>query len=311
MKLFFLSKENIELAKAEAKAIFGKGKLINNIFLVETNKKSNRLAYTRFILNLIIESDECKIKKEIEKTNWNKMIKGSFALFFLENKDVSQSLSRKYGGIVYNLLKKPKVSLENPKTKLIMLKVKNKIYVGVEEWENDEKFFDRRPNTRPGQQPITISPKLARACINLCNAEKEVYDPFCGVGGFLIEAGLMNLKAIGSDISQKMTDLCKNNLDHYEIKNYKIFKHDALKINKKYNYIVTDPPYGRASKVVGNNLYDNFLKRLKKILKKRTVVIFPNSVNAKELIKKNKLNILGHYSVYIHKNLSREIYVLD
>lgn len=311
MKLLFLSKENIQLAKAEAEAIFGNGKLIDNIFLVNTNKKSNRLAYTRFILDLIVETDKNNIEQKIKNINWNKIIKGSFALFFTENNEVSQSMSRKYGGMIYDSLKKPKVNLENPKTKLIMFEVNNKIYLGLEEWKNEEEFYARRPNTRPEQMPVTVLPKFARACVNLTGAEKEIYDPFCGVGGFLIEAGLMKLKAIGSDIDIKMIEMCKKNLSYYKIKNFKVFKQNALKINKKYDYIVTDPPYGKASKIIGTDLYERFLIRLKTILKKRAVVIFPSFMNAEKLIKNSKLKIIGKYPVYIHKSLTRNVYVLE
>ena len=128
MKLFLLSKENVHLAKAEVEALVGKGTLFENVLLVETSKKTDRLAYTRFILNLIFEAKNNEIEQKLKKTNWNKIVKGTFALNFLVDSEKSQTLSRKYGGLIYDLLKTPKVDLENPKTNIFAVQVKNKTY---------------------------------------------------------------------------------------------------------------------------------------------------------------------------------------
>ncbi len=312
MRLFLLSKENVQLARAEAEAIFGNGKLIDNILLVDTNKKSDRLAYTRMILSLILECNNDEIEEKIKRIRWEKIIKGSFALEYRKtDTEISHSLSAKYGGMIYDLLKNPKVDLENPKTKIAAIEKNNKIYFGSMEWENKEEFHARRPNKRPEQMPVTILPKLARACVNLTGSEKEVYDPFCGTGGFLIEAGLMKLKPVGSDIDENMIEMCRKNLAYYKINSFKLFRQDALKINKKYDFIVTDLPYGKASKAVGEDLYGRFLMRLKKILGKKAVIVFPSFLNAKNLIKENNIRVVGHYPVYIHKSLTRDIYVLE
>ena len=312
MKLLLLSKENVPMAKGEAEAILGDGKLIDNVLLLNTKKKTNRLAYTRMILNLLFEADNNNIGQKIKKFNWNKAVKGSFALSFLENHDqISQSLSRKYGGMIYDLLKSPKVDLDDPKTKILIIESNKKLFIGTLEWENNEGFHERSPDLRPGHQPVTVTPRFARACVNLTGSNSQIYDPFCGVGGFLIEAGLMKLKVIGSDYEEKMLHLCKKNLNHYKIRNYKIFKQDALKIKKRYDYIVTDPPYGKGSKVIGKDLYSNFIKTLNKCLTKRAVVIFPHYIKAQNLLKNNKLKIRAKYPFYIHKSLTREVFVLE
>lgn len=303
MKLLLLSKENIQLAKGEAEALLGKGKLIGNILLINTEKKTGRLAYTRLICRVIFTANRKNIEKKIKRCKWSRIVKGSFALEFIKNNKKSNSLGRKYGGMVYDLLKaksKPKVDLENPGTKLVFAEIKNKIYACVEEFENKEDFNARKSQNRPENLPISLSPKLARACVNLTGSNTSVYDPFCGIGGFLIEAGLMGLKAIGSDIDMKMTNASKRNLEFYKIKNFEIFQQDALKINKKYCYIVTDLPYGRNARIIGD-VYNKFLSNLKNIVKKRAVVM---------LNKKLNINAKAHFSVYIHKSLTKEIYVI-
>ena len=75
--------------------------------------------------------------------------------------------------------------------------------------------------------------------------EKEILlDPFCGTGGFLIEAGLMGIKSIGYDINKIMIKGCKDNLEYFKIKGYKIKTKNALNIDDKFNCLVTDLPYG-------------------------------------------------------------------
>src|SRR3989344_7297814 len=146
MKLLFLSKENLSLARAEAESILGRGKLKNNLLFINTDKKTRRLSYTRMILNVLFEANNKNINEKIKKFDWKNAVKGSFALFFLDDFDkVSQSMSRKYGGMVYDRLKNPYVDLDKPETKIIAIKTDNKYYFGAEEWSNEEKFFERRP----------------------------------------------------------------------------------------------------------------------------------------------------------------------
>lgn len=315
MKLFLLSRENVELAKGEAESLTSKGKLIDNILLIDTKKKTTRLAYTKYIAEVLFEANLRNIEEKIRRYNWNKLIKGTFAVLTLANNQHSQSLSQLYGGMIYDQLKKPKVDLENPDSQILIIKTNNssasKYFICKQEWENEEKFALRSPKERPANLPITMLPKITRACVNLTGSTTNLYDPFCGTGGFLIEAGLMGLKPIGSDIEKGMIWRSKKNLEFYKIKKFKLFVQDALKINKKYEYIATDFPYGRNTKDITKYFYQEFIKILEKILKKRAVVIFPSFFDAKKLLKKSKLKIKGHYSYYLHKTLSREIYVLE
>ncbi len=311
MKLLFLSKENIPLAKAEAEALLGKGRLDENLLLIGTIRKTDRLAYTKVIGQVLFAANAKNIDKKIENYSWRKLIKGSFAVTVLANSKRSQGLERRYGGIVYDTLKNPKVDLENPTTNLIIIKTKKKYYVCIPEWENKEDFEARKSHKRPVNLPIGLHPKLARACVNLTGSTTSIYDPFCGLGSFLIEGGLIGLQVIGSDIDERLIQLCSKNLTYYNIRNNRLFLQDALHINKKYDYVVTDLPYGKNTKKISKELYPSFIRVLEKILKKRAVVIFPSFYNADQLLKKSKLKMKGRFKVYIHKSLSRIVYVLE
>lgn len=61
-----------------------------------------------------------------------------------------------------------------------------------------------------------LPPKLARMMINLAVGQAQpagIWDPFCGTGVVLQEASLLGVPAYGSDLSEKMVDYSRANLD--------------------------------------------------------------------------------------------------
>lgn len=341
MKLIFLlSGENLELAKEEVLSLASiKDYLfVNKLLIINLNKKAinelvKRLAYTHNIYQYLFE---CKINdliKNIENFNWNSIYKENFCLRINGKTDYKE---KKLAGYIWRKLKRPKVNLENPKTLIELFFIKNKVYCGLLFKKIKKDFHLRKAHLRPELHPTSLHPKLARCLVNLTGAKKNsiVVDPFCGAGGILIEAGLIDLKPIGYDLYNIMIKRAKINLDHYKIKNYKLINKDALKIKKKYDYIVTDLPYGlntsiwikeknknkkislkqrnRKQRIKNLELfYLQFLKNLKKILKKKAVIIFPHYVNYKKLIKKANLKIEKEFSEFIHGSLTRKIVVLQ
>ena len=117
------------------------------------------------------------------------------------------------------------------------------------------------------------------------------------------------------------------NLKHYKIKNNKLEIKDFFDINKKYEYIVADLPYGLNTNIMENirvtkynkkeiqkyleSFYNKIIKKLEKILTKRAVIIFPHYFNYKKIINKSKLKIKKEFSSYVHGNLTRKIVVLE
>ena len=70
--------------------------------------------------------------------------------------------------------------------------------------KSDKRFVARVPKNKPKRHPAMLKPKLARLLVNLTGAKKQLLDPFCGTGSILIEAGVLGLKPLGSDIDPKM-----------------------------------------------------------------------------------------------------------
>ncbi|MEW6069210.1 MAG: DNA methyltransferase [Candidatus Thermoplasmatota archaeon] len=211
-----------------------------------------------------------------------------------------------------------KVDLEKPESEIRVVIVRNKCYVGERIIELNRKAFEtRKPHYRPFFSPISLHPRIARALVNLsCVKENEVLvDPFCGTGGILIEAGLLNLRTIGFDIEKRMVEGTKKNLEFFNIRNYELFQADVgelTKFIKSCDAIVTDPPYGRSATTRRESplkLYRRAFKEFKKILKNdgHLVIVLPT----KEAIELGSeyFKLVEMHKLRIHKSLIRNICV--
>lgn len=249
-------------------------------------------------------------------------------------RSVKYSMNKFHGELKnQKFLSKPKVNLENPRTRIELFLYGNRAYCGLLLFENKEDFESRKSHLRPFPSPSSLHPRLARALVNLAGIkENEVLiDPFCGAGGFLIEAGLINIEVVGYDINKIMTSGCKRNLDYFKIKG-KLKTKNALDIDDKFDCLVTDLPYGLNSNAVseyhkGNwklgrinkkvqkegftkdleGFYLQFLKNLRKKIKKKAVIVFPSYVNYRSLLKKARFKMEKEFSNYVHGSLTRKI----
>jgi len=313
--IFLLSKENLGLAKAEVLALAGKksAKLIGNILILDADFDFSRLAMTRKVYQHLFMCSIADLEKKMAGFDWNSVYHKDFAVrIYGQGHSFSEKTLAKY---IWNAVKKPKVDLSNPKTSIEIIIVGKKVCVGKLVSDVSHDFFKRRLSTRPEQHPTTLDPKLALACVNLTGIPKDstLIDPFCGIGGFLIEAGLIGLDVEGYDISDIMLKKCKINLEFFKLKKFKLQKKDATKLSGSMDYVVTDLPYGKGSFISDDleSLYSNFLKALFKCLKCRAAVIFPDFVDHKKLLKKTKFKIEHTFNIYVHKSLSRNIVVLS
>ncbi len=128
----------------------------------------------------------------------------------------------------------------------------------IDDWTNRDRnkpYADRKKGMLP--------PKVARMMVNIAfglwqkkNTTKPLlYDPFCGTGTVLLEAGMRNLDVYGSDIDQNAVFGTRDNLEWFK-KEYsidiesKVFYMDASHINpenfaKKVDLLVTEPFLGK------------------------------------------------------------------
>lgn len=116
---------------------------------------------------------------------------------------------------------------------LLLIKDGNNVIVGQTTAVQNIDDYSKRDFDRPKRDSFVgmLPPKLAQIMINLASTRTEadeksqttIFDPFCGTGVVLQEALLMGYGILGSDISQKMVEYTRVNLDwlqeKYEMKN--------------------------------------------------------------------------------------------
>lgn len=176
----------------------------------------------------------------------------------------------------------------------------------------------RLPRRRPVFHPSTMVPKLARCLVNLSHArERGVFlDPFCGVGGILIEACLVGSRVVGVDALMRMLRGARRNLAHFGFSPFGLLKGDARSLPlQRADAIATDPPYGTGAstlKSTTRKILEDFLPQARNILKvgDRAVVTSPVGTRASELAEANGFRVLDQHQVYVHRSLTREILVM-
>ncbi len=306
MKVFNLSKENLDLAREEVLALAKKGKFesAGSLLIINANFDFQRLAYTKAVYTLLFKCAKKELKEKIDSFNWQKIYKKDFCVRLFGKGFREKDL----GGLVWENLKNPKVNLNNPKTAIHIFIINTNAFACLLEKEISNGFEKRKAHLRASLHPSSLHPKLARAMVNLTGIKKgALYDPFCGVGGILIEAGLINLKTVGYDINERMLKGAEKNLKALKIKNFILKKADSTKLKKAMPYVAADLPYGRNTRLT-KDLYEKFLPILKK--SKGAVIGFPDFVNYKKIIKDSGLKIKKEFTYYLHKSLSKKIVLI-
>jgi tRNA (guanine10-N2)-dimethyltransferase len=193
---------------------------------------------------------------------------------------------------IWNSFKSPRVSLEEPDVEFSFLFYKdpNKIHFCKKLYENEKEYLERMPKLRPITKPYTLKSDIARASLNLLKIKKGlVLDPFCGIGGILLEAYDLGFEIIGNDISWNDLKYMKKNFDYYYPKaKYTRTLADSSSQFLKDNSIdgiVTDIPYGKSSRKMGEDLYEDFLNTAKNYLKRnsRIIIIYANFLEFKNI----------------------------
>ncbi|HDI72818.1 MAG: hypothetical protein DRO76_03660 [Candidatus Altiarchaeales archaeon] len=314
--LFQLSGEHPDLPRAEIFAVLeGEGISFEGVysrerFLVmdldtEETDFVNRLAMTRKTARLIALSNNIretglKIAERISKEK-------TIAI-----RSRSHTLEEELGAELFVL--GYHADLEKPDVEILCFGIDGKYLAGINIPMRRD-FNSRRPQFRPFFHPTSMHPKLARVLVNLARVRKNdiLLDPFCGTGGILIEAGLMGLEIMGSDIDRRMVEGCKKNLKFFDIDG-KIKKADALKLWREFkevDAIVTDPPYARSSFVTEKNIgdfYRKFLSSAFNILRHNghLVLVVPKGYS----LNTEKFDLIEEFQVRVHKSLTRKILVM-
>jgi putative methyltransferase (TIGR01177 family) len=196
--------------------------------------------------------------------------------------------------------------------------IKKCYFNGKKIWSTkiDKRFVGREPKKKLKAHPAMLKPKLARLLINLTGSQKQLLDPFCGTGSVLIEASVLGLKPIVSDIERKMVWYSTLNMEQFKVK-AKLIQLDATQLETKFKLnsieaIACDPPYGKSSTLAGKKiqeLYPKFLESAHKILKPKSRLVMIRPHFLKFRISKDWTK-LGEFDWYVHGGLIRKILIL-
>jgi len=309
---FILSKDYLELATDEIIALskmydrFTKVKVISNLVIIQSktnwNEITKRASFVkvsgqilRKMSGLFLNEDNFEVLKNA-KTFVCRIINLSSKQFNVQELESSM-------GDMISKFSHAKVDLEDPDIT---------IYLIFTDHENFFGFSKRiKEKTRPKKvknYPHELDWKITRVMINLIGLKEgeTVCDPFCGTGTTLLEAESMGIHAIGLDFDEKMYKISKENLkvNGYKSKVLKSDFQEFSKLSGKFDGIVTDLPYGRASKA--SEKPEEILKKFFSIMPKRKRIAI---MYKKELAKNLKLSGLKKYEIYRHKSLTRTILI--
>jgi tRNA (guanine10-N2)-dimethyltransferase len=309
---FIVSKEHLELAVDEVVTLvkmydrFSKINVTSNLIITQTKtpweKIARRATFVKTAGQLIRKMSNVFFDER------------NYALLFgaksfmckainLSQKHIDISeIERSLGSMVTTFCN-AKVSLENPDMVIYLI------------FTDEENFFGFSTRFEASRRPKKqtkfhheLDWKLTRAMINLArlNDDETVCDPFCGTGSTLLEAESMGIRSIGIDFDKKMCEISKRNL-HSNGFDVQIFNQNydyMLQIKDKFDGIVTDLPYGTASKVSEppQKLISNFVSKIPKRTKFAIMC-------KKGLDKDIKLKPTKKYEIYRHKSLTRVILV--
>jgi len=309
---FILSKDQIELAIDEIIAIakmydrFVKIKVISNMVIIQSkinwSKITKRATFVkvsgqilRKMSGLFLDDENLEVLKNA-KTFVCRIINLSSKQFNIPELENSM-------GDMISKFSHVKVELENPDVIVYLIFTDEENFFG---FSKQIKIKNRPKKVK--KYPHELDWKLTRVMINLIGLQKgeTVCDPFCGTGTTLLEAESMDIHAIGIDFDEKMYEITKNNLaiNKYRSKIFKSDFQELTKISEKFDAIVTDLPYGIASKT--SEKPEKILKRFFSILPKHKRIAI---MYKKELDDKMKIKGLKKYEIYRHKSLTRTILI--
>ena len=305
---FVLSGQHVELAQDEVVSISKsydskttyttEPRLVITKSNVPWNKIANRTTFVKAAGKIVgTFTDISKIKLKIQKPT-------TFAcrtINLSSAKIDSKSLEKKAGTVLKDKWG-ARVSLSKPALTVYFIITDTKKYLGYSGNIPEPK----RPR-KPIKYPHELDWKLSRAMVNLSGLRerKTVCDPFCGTGTILLEALSMGIQGIGIDFDFEMCGITKRNLaaNSYNGTVINSSYHHIEKIMNKIDAIVTDLPYGTASKssTSPKKLVKDFVSIIPK--KKRLVMMYKKGLDVEDLNEAKK------YEIFRHKSLTRVIAV--
>ncbi len=178
----------------------------------------------------------------------------------------------------------------------------------------EKEFLDRDTKNKPGFMPFSLHPRLSKALYNLAMVKDDdvVLDSFCGVAGTIIEGELIGIRGICLEKYKKVCEKAYVNLKYYlnSVNNLVLGDATCMPFKEKmFDAIISDLPYGRATKLENREeLYTKFFNEMCRVVKKGKRVVVLTDIS--DLEKRYKIDVEYKTSFYVHKSLTRWLYVI-
>ena len=339
-RLFFiLSGEHLSLPAAEILAIldsesiaYSSVKSSYRLMTLDSSPRALQLASGRSLMydkcGLFLgqcEADDREIHQLIRDLQLDEQIAGaaSFAVRSERlggvNKDLRRDhLERSIGGLLKEKAPELRVRLKEPDLTFLCVLYDNSFFFGLTRHAKPSgPISRRRPRKRPVFHPSTMPPKIARCMVNLSRARPGEFfaDPFCGVGGIVIEATMIGCQVLAVDASTRMLRGLRRNVSHFDLQSAGTIMGDARCLPLHgLNSIATDPPYGRGSSTRGvkvNDLIREFLLGASASMQRGAHVCIsaPSEVQLADYARDAGFEVRERHLARIHRSLTRQFVV--
>ena len=231
------------------------------------------------------------------------------------------NLERDVGSVVKESVPRLKVQLTDPDLTFVCVLDGSKFLFGLSGFRKPSGLMaPRRPRKRPVFHPSTMPPKIARCMVNLARSRpsSKFADPFCGVGGILIEAAMIGCNVVGIDASARMLRGARRNLNYYNLDALGFVRADARTPPYRggLDAIATDPPYGRGSSTMGvkmSTLIMEFLGGAAQLLRKggHLCISAPVEVDVERYARDGGFAVKESHLARVHRSLTRRFTVLQ
>jgi tRNA (guanine10-N2)-dimethyltransferase len=320
MKLLFeLSGENPTLPFAELECV---GRILDRrpqvaVAECSSQKPARRLAMTHAVLEYLGEctpdilSFRTLLKNLAIETR--RTFAGRTKIVHTGSPEEKSCSQREFERLIGTMINGP-VNLDNPEAEYRAIISSDRCYFGKVLFRIDRGGYDfRNPGKRDFFHPGVMMPRMARTLVNIACAHQgdTLLDPFCGTGGILIEAGLLGIRAIGSDFDPLMIAGSRQNAAGSEL-----MLADAVRLpfrDCSVDAVATDLPYGQSVYIKKEDtmerLYAGTLDEISRVLKKgrRAVVVTHCDISA---IASAHMPVLQQHEQRVHKSLTRRVLVL-
>jgi len=228
------------------------------------------------------------------------------------------TLEKRIGGLLKDQVTRLKVNLTQPDLTFLCVIHENSINFGITiHLRPAGPISLRRPRKRPVFHPATMPPKIARCMVNLARARPggTFADPFCGVGGIIIEASLIGCDVLGVDANPRMLRGVRKNVKHFGLPTLGLIIGDARRLPfHGLDAIATDPPYGRDSSTRGLRLQDllkEFLAEAYNSMKPigSLCISAPSDIDLPDFTRDAGFKIRESHLTRIHRSLTRQFVV--